>query len=115
MGKLFCHSIGLRQPLAPPRWGIHEKCDSSQDVDERFSFGTGEIERWGQGDALLGLPPPLGERGGHSHSLSKRLESDRISTEPIFLITSYREKTDLIQYFLFNFGRLRYTSSIGEQ
>ena len=27
----------------------------------------------GQGDVPLGLPPPLGERWGHPHSLSKRM------------------------------------------
>jgi hypothetical protein len=28
------------------------------------------MEEWGQGDAPLGLPPPLGERGGHLPGLS---------------------------------------------
>ena len=50
----------------------------------------------GQGDAPLGVPPPLGERGGHPHSLSKRMKSDRISTEPIIFFL----KTGLTDYRL---------------
>jgi hypothetical protein len=64
-----------------PSGGIHKKCDSPLEVDEKFSLDTGEMEKWGQGDFPRMLPPPLGERGGHPHSLSKRMESNRISHE----------------------------------
>jgi hypothetical protein len=59
-----CGNLYLR-----PAWGIHEKCDSPLEADEKFSLETGELEKWGQGDAPHMLPPPLGERGGHPHSL----------------------------------------------
>jgi hypothetical protein len=51
----------------------------------RNSLLKQERFKWGQGDVPLGLPPPLGERGGHPHSLSKRIKSERISTDPKFL------------------------------
>jgi len=40
----------------------------------RNSLKRQEKWRGGQGNAPLGLPPPLGERGGHPHSLSKILK-----------------------------------------
>ena len=46
---------------------------------EKFSLETAEREKWGQGDGPRGLPPPLGERGGAPHNLSKIMESYRIS------------------------------------
>jgi hypothetical protein len=58
--------------------------DGPLEVDEKFSLETGEMQEWGQGDDPRMLPPPLGERGGHPHNLSKRMESDRISTEQFF-------------------------------
>ena len=39
---------------------------------------------WGQEHDPRMPPPPLGEKGGHPHNLSKRMESDRISPETIF-------------------------------
>jgi hypothetical protein len=38
----------------------------------------------GQGDVPLELPPPMGKRGGYTHSFSKRMKSDRIFTESFF-------------------------------
>jgi hypothetical protein len=40
-----------------------------------------EYRRGGQGDAPLGVPHPLGERGGHFHSFFKfyhKLESEKV-------------------------------------
>jgi len=42
-----------------------------QKIDEKFSFETEECMKGGQGYAPLGVPPPLGESGGHSHSFLK--------------------------------------------
>jgi len=54
--------LGFRR-FAPPirRVGIPPVEIGSQKVHEKTSG------KRGQGDVPLGLPPPLGERGGHSH------------------------------------------------
>jgi hypothetical protein len=42
-------------------------------VRKKIPFLTGLFEKGGQGDTPLGLHPPLGERGGHSHSHIKSM------------------------------------------
>jgi len=48
--------------------GIFQYCDSYHKDEEKPLKKQG-----GQGDAPLGLPPPLGERGGHLPSNCKRI------------------------------------------
>jgi hypothetical protein len=67
------------------RWGLHEKYDSPQEADKKFSLGKGAMEKRGSRECSPWAASPLGERVGHPHSLLK-MESYRISTEPIFLI-----------------------------
>jgi len=63
---LFLGSGALRHH--PRRVGIPPVEIGPQKVSEKTSGKKGRMKNRGQGDVPLGLPPPLGERGGHPHN-----------------------------------------------
>jgi hypothetical protein len=52
-------------------------------IHKKFPGKKGKSEE-GQGAAPLGLPPPLGERGGHPHIFLsfRKMDLQRISPDP---------------------------------
>ena len=73
MGKLFWHSFQAEEIVVlvltvDVPW---KKYDSLSEGWREILFRDGRNGEGGQGDAPLGLPPPLGERGGHPHTLFK--------------------------------------------
>jgi hypothetical protein len=71
--------------------GIHCLCSSCKGspkmqllltrlIKKNLSLKNGAETDGGQGDAPLGVPPPLGERGGHSHFLYIKYKQQRTAT-----------------------------------
>ena len=61
-------SWGLKPIVLPPPPLGHPPIAITPDKVEKYPE-----KRGGQGDAPLGLPPPLGESGGHSLIISQKL------------------------------------------
>ena len=64
--------VGMRLSILPTphQMGTLNKMHYLWKVDVNL-FGRQKNMRGGQGDAPLGMPPPLGERGGYPHAFFK--------------------------------------------